>query len=284
MQIAVFTVSTPDLTVETLPGRLREYGAEGIEWRVAARPISPPHPVPPRSQWYWINNHATLNLHQIQKEATWAKELCDQAGIAVACLSTYLTPDRLGEIEQVMTAAQDIDCPKIRIMAPAYHGEARYHQVFQMAQAQLGEAVKLAEKYHIKVITEIHHGTIIPSASAALRFVSPFPAEWVGVIYDPGNMVHEGFEQYQLGIDLLGEYLDHVHIKDAAPAYSEEQGKWITSWCPLGEGMVNFQELIHALRSAGYTGWLSIEDFSNHRDTECKLAYNLTYVRELLHR
>ena len=66
MQIAVFTVST-DLTVETLPGRLREYGAEGIEWRVAAAHIAAPSSTA-RSQWYWINNHATLNLHQIRKK------------------------------------------------------------------------------------------------------------------------------------------------------------------------------------------------------------------------
>ena len=39
MQIAVFTVSTPDLTVETLPGRLRVPKDEPG----CARPISPPH-------------------------------------------------------------------------------------------------------------------------------------------------------------------------------------------------------------------------------------------------
>ena len=78
------------------------------------------------------------NLHQIQK-ATWAKELCDQAGSLWRAFPHTLPQmtrgDRAGD-----DSRSDVNCPKIRIMAPAYHGEARYHQVFQMAQAQLGEA------------------------------------------------------------------------------------------------------------------------------------------------
>ncbi|GIX08239.1 MAG: hypothetical protein KatS3mg115_2642 [Candidatus Poribacteria bacterium] len=43
-----------------------------------------------------------------------------------------------------------------------------------------------------------------------------FRPEQVGVIHDAGNMVHEGFENYQMGCELLGPYLAHVHVKNAA--------------------------------------------------------------------
>ena len=217
MKIAVFTVGTPDLTVETLPGQLKHYGYNGVEWRVAERPAAAPQPLPDRSQWYWTYNQATLNLAAIEAEAQHAKELCDGVGLEIVCLSTYLTPDKLDEIERVMRAAQAIHCPKMRVMAPGYRGDTSYVQLFDATQRYLADAAALAEKHKIKLILEIHHRNIIPSASAAYRLVSPFPAESVGVIYDPGNMVHEGFEQYRLGVELLGEYLDHVHIKDARP-------------------------------------------------------------------
>ena len=74
---------------------------------------------------------------------------------------------------------------------------------------------ELAKKYRIKIAFHIHHGTIIPSASAAFRFISNFSPEYMGVIYDPGNMVFEGYENFRLGLDLLGKYIFHVHVKNA---------------------------------------------------------------------
>lgn len=283
MKIAVFTVGTPDLSVETLPIRLKHHGYHGIEWRIASRPQTPPEPLPPRNQWYWTYNQATLNLDQIHKEAVRAKSLSDQAGLEIVSLSTYLGPGQKNEIEKVMQAAQAIGCPRIRVMPPGYHGEANYPQLFAAVQTQIGDLVPLTEKYGVKIILEIHHGNVIPSASAAYRLVSPFPSKSVGIIFDPGNMVHEGFEQYQLGLELLGEYLEHVHIKDARPVYDAEHKKWSIEWCSIGEGMVDFSRLISALRSVGYAGYLSTEDFSCDRDTEGKLAHNISYLQELLH-
>ncbi|MNH42928.1 hypothetical protein D3C79_1047240 [compost metagenome] len=61
----------------------------------------------------------------------------------------------------------------------------------------------------------MHFGNIAPSASLARQLVDGFDAKHIGVIYDPGNMVYEGFEQYKLGLEVLGEYLGHVHVKNA---------------------------------------------------------------------
>lgn len=282
MKLSVFTVGTPDISVENLPSRLKAYGYDGIEWRIAKRQDAPPNPVPPKGQWYWTYNQATLNLANVVEEAKWAHELTTQAGLEVASLSTYLQPGQPAEIEKVMQAAQVIGCPKIRLMPPGYNGETYYRDLFETAQRQISELIPLTEKYGVKLIFEIHHGNIIPSASAAYRLVSPFPANSVGVIFDPGNMVHEGFEEYQLGIELLGEYLDHVHIKDARPVFNPESKKWSVEWASVGEGMVNFARLIQALKKVGYSGYLSTEDFSNDRDTEGKLAHNISYLRELL--
>ncbi|MEZ4633203.1 MAG: hypothetical protein R2880_21235 [Deinococcales bacterium] len=60
---------------------------------------------------------------------------------------------------------------------------------------------------------EIHHRTIVPSASAVYRLVSHFDPQHIAVIYDPGNMAYEGFEDYRMGLELWEPYLAHVHLK-----------------------------------------------------------------------
>jgi len=45
--------------------------------------------------------------------------------------------------------------------------------------------------------------------------VSDFDLRYIGIIYDLGNMVHEGYENYKLGLELLGDYLSYVHVKNA---------------------------------------------------------------------
>lgn len=281
MKFSVFTVGTPDLTIPQVVQRLKHHGYDAVEWRVSDRPEGKPNPMPPRELWYWGYNQCTLRLSAIDEEAKMAKSLSDEAGLEISSLSTYLRPEHTGEIVQVLQTAQAIDCPRIRLMCPSYRGETDYNKLFSETKTHLATVEKMAAEYGVKVVLEMHHDTIIPSASAAHRLVSDFDSKRIGVIYDSGNMVHEGYERYTLGITLLGEYLDYVHIKDARPIKPSEDKGWTVEWCPLGEGMVNFPALMTALRSSGYQGYLSVEDFSNQHGTEEKLAHNISYIKSM---
>jgi sugar phosphate isomerase/epimerase len=114
--------------------------------------------------------------------------------------------------------------------------------------------------------------------------VAGFDPEWVGVIYDPGNMVYEGFEDYTLGLEVLGPYLAHVHIKNAAYERPPGGGVWTPRWAPLEDGAVDFYQLIVALQAVGYDGWLSIEDFSQARPSCEAVAHNARFVRDVVER
>ena len=142
----------------------------------------------------------------------------------------------------------------------------------------------MAAHYQTGIVLEIHMGNMIPSASAARRLLDGLDPRHIGVIYDAGNMVHEGYEQYQMGMELLGPYLHHIHIKDACwtinPAAADSRYK--VDWCPIGQGVVDFPALFRAMKKVGYSGYLSFEDFSNKQSDEAKLAGNLTYIRSLV--
>jgi sugar phosphate isomerase/epimerase len=131
----------------------------------------------------------------------------------------------------------------------------------------------------VKAVVEIHHGTICPSASLTHRLVSGLDPELVGVIFDPGNMAREGFEDYRIGFELLGPYLAHVHLKNAAFEPPEADGVWQHRWTPLEDGVVDFGSLFEALNASGYGGWFVVEDFSAAHPTRETLEHNLRFVR-----
>ncbi|MFB0545645.1 MAG: sugar phosphate isomerase/epimerase family protein, partial [Anaerolineae bacterium] len=137
----------------------------------------------------------------------------------------------------------------------------------------------------VKVNLEIHMTYITPSAALAHRLVSHFDPRYIGVIYDPGNMVREGYEAWRLGLELLGPYVSHVHVKNAAwePAGQEEDGtqRWEAREAPLWKGLVNWRQVLAELRIAGYEGYLSLEDFSIAQPTREKLAADLAYLKRL---
>jgi len=81
-----------------------------------------------------------------------------------------------------------------------------------------------------------------------------------------------------LGLELLGDYLSEVHIKNAA--FEPQAGVWQGRWAPLKSGVVNFGDLFRALKRADYSGWLVLEDFSNALPSREALTDNLAFVRD----
>jgi sugar phosphate isomerase/epimerase len=272
MKISAFTVMLPDLTPEEAAPALQAAGYDGVEWRVAhvpeGRRAEPPS--------FWGNNRCTLV--PTEAEARLAHSLAESAGLAIPNLGTYIGVGDLSATAEAMRFAQIAGAEQIRVGVGSSRG-APYAERFAAAQAFLAEVEGLALDHGVRALVEIHHRTICPSASLAHRLVSRFDPQAVGVIYDPGNMVHEGFEDYGLGIELLGPYLAHVHVKNGAFTRPEGGGVWTARWAPLEDGVVDFPQLLAALRAAGYDGWLSMEDFSAARSSREALRHNLAFIR-----
>jgi sugar phosphate isomerase/epimerase len=205
-------------------------------------------------------------------------------GLEIPNLGTYIRVGDLETVEQAMHFAQIAGAPQIRVGVGSFSPTAGtdYASAFAKAQRFLARVQRLAVRYGIRALVEIHHQTICPSASLAHRLVSEFDPTAIGVIYDPGNMVHEGFENYRLGIELLGPYLAHVHVKNGAYARPASGGVWIPRWAPLEDGVVDLVALFSALHDRGYTGWLSVEDFSQVRASAAALQHNLRLIRDRL--
>ena len=277
---AVFTVMLPELTPEEAAAALRRAGYDGVEWRVTA-----PSPEPLKRVDFWSGNRCTVDIDRLAEDLPRIKALCEAEGLRVPALGTYLNAADTERIRACMEFAQGLDCSQLRVGVPNYNGSRPYPELFDEGLRQWEAVEKLAAETGVRANLEMHMGNICPSAGLAHRFVSRFDPRHVGVIYDPGNMKVEGYENWQMGMELLGPYLAHVHAKNVRwDDGVEEDGthRFKTRWCAIHEGVVEWDRVLAALEKVGYAGWISFEDFSNV-PWQRKLDGNLAYLKRWTH-
>lgn len=282
MKYSVFTVGLPEYTPEEAVKKIKEAGFDGVEWRVTS--ISKDPEILAEKPSYWRNNLCTYDIATIDQQAAEIKALCDANGLEINALATYLNAaSDPKEIERAMKAAAIMNCPKIRVNCLQYDPAVGYPELFKKAVDSFGVVEKLAKEYGVKANMEMHHGTIACSASAAYRIASNFDSRYIGVIYDTGNIVYEGFEEYQMALEILGEYLDHVHVKNAKWAKKTVDGveKFAPGWAPFTDGYTDFTRVFKALKKVGYDKYITFEDFSDE-PTEDKLKNNLPYIKKIV--
>jgi len=275
---AVFTVMTPEFTPKEAVRLFKQLGYHGVEWRVHSVPSKPP-----AKPDFWRGNKATLNLETIVKEAKSVRKLTEDQGLEILGLGTYLSYKLTDDIERCMEAAGIMGAGSIRVSPPGYDGSENYNDLYEEAVDGFGRVEELARQYKVRANVEIHPRGICCSASLSYRLVSNFDPDYIGVILDPGNMMMEGYENWQLGLELLGPYLSHVHVKNSAwiaESASDGAKRWKTMVVPMREGCVSWRDVLDALDRVGYTGWLSLEDLSQG-DTRAKLADGLEFLRTL---
>jgi sugar phosphate isomerase/epimerase len=279
VRFAVFTVSLPEWTPAEAVRNLSDMGYDGVEWRIVDDP-------PRAAPGFWLGNRCTFPQRTFVGDAPRIRALTETVGLAIPAIASYVQAADLENVEQVVRGAAALGTPMARIQVPRYDGQAGYGALLERARRDYREVVRLARSHGVKALVEIHHDTIVPSASATRRFLDGFDPEWVGAIYDPGNMVWEGHEQYQLGLETLGPYLSHVHAKNAAwrqrGRRADGSRAWQGEWAPLDAGIVDLHALFAALRHVGYDGWVSVEDFSTARPLADRVRENLRYLRAAL--
>ena len=277
MRFAVFTVCLPEYTPAEAVAGLRAAGYDGVEWRVVDQ-----RPAPDGTPGFWAGNRCTWPLASFVEDAPRIRALTEGAGLAMPAVGTYVGCGDPAAVERAMRGAAALGAPQLRVNVPSYDGTTGYLRLRDRSLVEYGEVAALARAHGLRALVELHHGGLLPSASAAATFLGRFDPRDVGAIYDPGNMVHEGHEQYRLGLEVLGPYLAHVHLKnarwEAAGTRADGSVAWRAAWAPLAEGVVDVAALFRALRLVGYDGWVSFEDFSTGRPLAERMRDNLAYA------
>jgi len=277
MKFSVFTVSTPDWTPEQTVQKLSGQGWDGVEWRVADQQAD-------SEIGFWSGNRATLPLENLEEHLEVVIDSTRNAQLEFVGLGGYQVCDDYAGLERMLRAASRAGARHIRVKPPTFR-PGHYREQLHAARGNFEWISDRARHHQVKALVELHQDTIISSPSAAIRVLDGLNANDVGVIHDIGNAVIEGHEGFLSGLEILGEYLAHVHVKNAVwkPNGRKPDGAaiWKPTWVPLKSGQVDIRYYFECLKSIGYDDWVSSEDFSTEKALEDRLLDNLEYLKNV---
>ena len=180
-------------------------------------------------------------FHQYHLNETWRK--MKEKHLAVSCLDTSIDLSgesiRPEEFDQLFSAAQALHTPYVAVCAL----EDREDRVRENLEAILS---RMVEDSCLLIKT-----TGIYADTARLRaLLDTFARDGLAALWDMHHPYRDFGETPDQTIRNLGAYVRHVHLRD-----SDEAGEYNL----IGEGTLPVQELMRALGSIDYNGFLSME-------------------------
>ncbi|MDR3690683.1 MAG: TIM barrel protein [Fimbriimonas sp.] len=213
-------------------------------------------------------------------------EAARKEGLEVRFASTTFAADDIAGPDSPLAVFSACGIREFR-MGWFHKEEEDVRGAIQRAKADMDRVAEACRKHRVKAIYQVHHNTLITSASAAYSLVKGLPAAWIGVELDPGNQSFQGFEPWHYSVGLLGEYCAWVGVKDTV-TWQEKTRKgdldkgWRRNFAPLSEGVTNWRRLAEALVQSEFDGALVFMPFYDEKDEASrtkKLKAEVKYLR-----
>ena len=214
----------------------------------------------------------------------------DGHGLKVRFVTAGFMPESLLADETPLKVLADCGLTEFRMGYFQWDKSTSPGQCMEDARGQMARLAELCGKYGLRAVYQVHHGTLVPSPWAVWYMLKDLPAEQVGVMLDPGNQVNEGWEKWHRSVKLLGDHLVSMGIKDGGvyrdgdPA-GEAKGWRRTLEVPLTEGVVNWYEVVRALKAVDFTGTFVYMPFYHQDDISAMrkvLAEEVAYLRNVV--
>lgn len=169
---------------------------------------------------------------------------------------------------------------RIKEGIPSYESQLEPDKLINRVRSCLSKLEHKARCAGVKVLLELHWGTMMSSFSSAYILVNDLDPQCIGITFDPANMMVEGKEDWEFGLRLIRQYIANVHIKNVSWTLSKEG--WIWQWAKLQQGMLDWSHLISVLSDSGYQGEFAIEDFLAPQSDMLKTAEHIRTIRNAI--
>lgn len=132
-----------------------------------------------------------------------------------------------------------------------------YDLVYERALEALKVPVAVAEAHKVHIGLENVWNKFLLSPLEMRDFIDETGSDYVGSYFDVGNVMLTGFPEHW--IEILGHRIVRVHLKDYKSSGFDGAVGAVDGFCDLGEGEVNWAEVITMLRKIGYDSYLTAE-------------------------
>ncbi|HHV29949.1 MAG TPA: AMP-binding protein [Clostridium sp.] len=240
MKIAFSTLGCPDFSWTDIYSMAKDFGFDGIEIRglgneifaVKAQPFT-------ESQL----PHTAKKLSELSLEIP-----CFSSG---CCLKFAENADKNHEeVVQYITLASKLGTPFVRILAdlePEPQGEVDDNVVIEA----LKKLAPIAEEKGVTLLVETNG--VYSDTARLCALLCSVASDAVAALWDVHHPYRYAGETPGKTVQNLGAYIKYVHIKDSVV----ENGK--TQYRMLGEGDLPIDDIMMALRSINYEGYVSLE-------------------------
>jgi len=277
MRLGVFTTFMPEYTFPEACALIRAVGFEGVQPRIVPRAQSaagfdPAQPFNP-----WGNNKGGIAEEDFVVDPLAVLQPAVEAGLAITSVASYTSTADMERAVAMVRACGRAGIRHVRVGTLPLPAEARFDLTAYRARCRdaYRELVAEAQRVNVRPCLELHMNTIHPGASAAMALLDGFAPDEVGILYDPGNMIADGWETPRVALHVLGPYLAEVHVKNTqwVPAAPQPSGgrRWTTASAPLEDGCVDWPGVIEQLHLHGFAGWLVEESHEPGRATHERL-------------
>lgn len=159
---------------------------------------------------------------------------------------------RLAEMKEISDFANMLGCGVIALhlgFVPHDTSDPDYVEIVSITQELCDYAAKYGQALHLETGQE--------TADGLLQFINDTKRDNLFVNFDPANMILYGAGDPIEAVEKLGDRIRSVHCKDAK--WAANPGKEWGEETRLGDGEVNMERYLQALKNIGYHGPLTIE-------------------------
>ena len=177
-----------------------------------------------------------------------------EKNLTIPCIDTICdiadeneTEKTISEIEKCLEIAENLHIPNIRLRAfNKENSEKACETVYEL----LSKIVPKAEEKSITLAIET--SGIFANTKTLCDMLDRFASDNLGALWNFSAAYFECGEQPEAVIKNLGAYVRHVHFNDAEKTEDKMQ------YCLAGEGQLPISDLMLALRSVNYDGFISL--------------------------
>lgn len=234
--------------------------------------------------------HITPDISDAEAEKV--RKMVEDAGLHVSGLTTYWEVGRveraaaaveLAGIERSLHTATVLGAKFMRVSSADYERCYDYEVCRAAFRDQIMRVAEMAAAHGVIVTPEQHGGRYIASAGQCLDMLRGLEHPNLGIVFDPGNAVSEGFERPWVQVRMLGRWIKNVHVKNRMTAAGEprQHERLPGGNVRVDEGVLDWDAIAEELKAIGYDGYLTAEDFAEFDSLAEKFAWNVRFLRAL---
>ena len=205
------------------------------------------------------------------------RALLDETGVQLVSVYTGanfiyadILPDELHRVERAAELAASFGAGRLVVGGGARRAAGTTEEDYDRLAEALDRVTDIAEGHGLEASYHPHLTTIVESPDELERLL---PRTRIGFCPDTAHLAAGGGDPAEL-IRRYPDRVRHVHLKDLRQDPLQ--------FLPLGQGVLDFPDILQAVREAGYDSWLLVELDAYDGDPREAAEISKAYLDKLL--